>query len=119
MQSTQITQPGVVVLHDVAVKGVECGRRWIGNWPPSMHQAQQHVNGTEGRRPLTNGDIVVVRTARRAPSGWPLTPKRCRRSNPVSDVRERGTTAEPERNIPRLSGESAASRSPSHRSVLE
>jgi hypothetical protein len=44
MQSTQVAQPGVVVLHDLAVKGFESGRRRVRDRPSSIHKAQQHMN---------------------------------------------------------------------------
>ena len=45
MQPTQIAEPSVVVVHEIAVKGFERGRRRVGDRPSSVHQPQQHSDG--------------------------------------------------------------------------
>lgn len=51
LQAAHIAKPRVVVVHEVAVKGVERGRRGLDNRPTSVHKAQQHVNSTSVSMP--------------------------------------------------------------------
>ena len=126
LQPTQVSKPRVVLVHKVPVKGFERGSRRVRNRPSSVHQAQQHVNGTSvSMAPFLKWRRLSV----------PSTEERyCRRkncltctertaciasaflggSNRGSGVREPDTTAGPDRNTPRLSGEPAVARSTNH-----
>src|ERR1700722_15611093 len=46
VQSTQVAQPRVVVLDDIAMKDFESAARWVRNRPCSMHKTQHHIDGT-------------------------------------------------------------------------
>ncbi|CAE6892604.1 hypothetical protein R69608_02452 [Paraburkholderia nemoris] len=43
VQSTQVAQPRVVVLDDIAMKDFESAARWVRNRPCSMHKTQHHI----------------------------------------------------------------------------
>jgi hypothetical protein len=51
VQPTQVSKPRVVLVYEVLVKGFERASRRVLNRPSSVHEAQQHVNGTSVSMP--------------------------------------------------------------------
>src|ERR1700692_3913284 len=46
MQSTQVAQPRIVVLDDIAMENFERGAWWVRNRPCSMHKTHHHIHVT-------------------------------------------------------------------------